>query len=276
MPPTDPPAAVDDHLGALADALLDHQPWDGPARLVAVVAADEQAVDLLARELGGHPAAELLGFVAPEDWLAVGVSCTGWAARYAPDRFATAVARGTLDVRPSAAGDRVRVRQVTVASRRDTWASRLHLAGDAPVDAGAPAGLVPDCLARTLGLATAPPAVPAAEVLLVAWCEELARAADVVGGPLTWREVSALAPPPVPPGDGWAALRWAAVTGDLPVPDLGPTIAAWMDDGMFARWVLSGTPPLADAVRRARRVLTGDAARRLDRVVAELVPDRST
>lgn len=142
---------------------------------------------------GQHPLTELLGFVAPDDCLAIGTICHGWATQ-------------RLDSRPSTAPDRRRLRALHVICRDGGEVGGLHLdGGELELRADA-IGMVPDALRRTLALPTPPP-----------------------DG----------APP-----DGyatWAEARWAVVTGELEAPDLDASTAAWMDDGMFARWFV-GSP----------------------------------
>lgn len=59
-------------------------------------------------------------------------------------------------------------------------------------------------------------------------------------------------------------------TVDWSDPPLGltPEAAAWMDDGMFSRWVLGGYPPLDDLRAIANETLPITVARRVDATLA--------
>jgi len=54
----------------------------------------------------------------------------------------------------------------------------------------------------------------------------------------------------------------------FPAPDLSKEEAQWMDDTMFARWVLSALPDLAPATALLRAVGASDAAAGVDAVIA--------
>lgn len=271
--PTAPPfpdlSAV---LPALAEALLHTQADHGPARCVTVTTT-AGGIEVAAVPLEGHPADTLLGLALPDAVVALGVACSGWAARYDAAAFEAACRRAAPADRPGRHPGRRRVRQATVVGRSGSVASCLHLDGERPVDAGRPAGLILDCLLRALDRPTDPPPVAALEVLVVAWCQALAalgRTGDRAGGRWSWPAAIAAAPPPEPIGVTWGDLRWAAVDGAVPVADLSPSTAAWMDDGMFARWVLPAVPDLRVAQAAAAAVLTDAARRHLDTLVTAL------
>lgn len=107
-----------------------------------------------------------------------------------------------LCTRPSTASDRQRLRALHVICRDGGEVGGLHLEGGVLQLRADAIGTVPDALRRTLGLPTPPPEKP-------------------------------------PPAGylSWDAARWDVVTGKVELPDLDATGAAWMDDGMFARWV---------------------------------------
>ncbi len=54
----------------------------------------------------------------------------------------------------------------------------------------------------------------------------------------------------------WPHLRRAAAAGAWAVEDLDPEGAAWMDDGMFARWVTADFPLLDDYLAELDALLT--------------------
>ncbi|MEZ5167411.1 MAG: hypothetical protein R2695_13325 [Acidimicrobiales bacterium] len=43
---------------------------------------------------------------------------------------------------------------------------------------------------------------------------------------------------------GWAGFRARATSPGAPWPGMSPAIASWLDDGSFARWVLTDLPPI--------------------------------
>jgi hypothetical protein len=53
----------------------------------------------------------------------------------------------------------------------------------------------------------------------------------------------------------WSELRAADEPLPLPGGSLAPSIAGWMDDGFFARWVLGAYPPLATVAFELRDLL---------------------
>jgi hypothetical protein len=200
-----------------------------------------------------HPLDVLLGFAAPPEWAALGVAAPGTG--------------HALD------GDQPPERvHVTMLIARSGASAGVLRRGDRATPLGdPPQGLVADACRRALGLPTAPP--PATTVgLWVRWwldglvqaSAERARGAPVPG----WADAVALHPASfVPaPGEpapepaavaaatlgladawGWGRLRGCPEVADrLPGPmpaALTPDVATWMDDGMFARWLLSALPP---------------------------------
>ena len=123
-----------------------------------------------------------------------------------------------------------------------------------------------DCLRRAIGLPTPPPpcgpvawwAVDWLDATLEAVCRDPAR-------PWTWARVSGCTRARVrsrptargPRSSSWpgqgAGLDWSSIRrhvgaeGGARCP-IGPELAAWMDDGMFARWLLGSRPDPVDVV----------------------------
>ena len=148
-------------------------------------------------------------------------------------------------------------------------------------------GRVLDVLRRTMGLATPPPEVPAGRLVAIIWLMTI----DLIGshrpGRLTWSDVldANLAPEvlrdELPPGDPetqirlfadqktWDAYRLAAAS--LEECDLcDPHLAAWMDEGIFSRYVLETLPSLEELLNDVRPRLVPAAARRLGHLVHEI------
>jgi hypothetical protein len=66
----------------------------------------------------------------------------------------------------------------------------------------------------------------------------------------------------------WGELRLRAAAGRRdPGIEVPGDLAAWMDDGMFARWVLGGLPPFPTLLQRCSRVLSLEVYRRVRRTL---------
>lgn len=242
----------DDDLGPV-DAL----PTGESASLVRVTRSGEVAVRSLD---GDHPFDALLGFVAPDDWEVFGVIAPGWGTYYAGPH----------------AGTRRRCRAIHLAQRGGEEASIVRFYGD---DAGTVTtepqspGRVADCIRRAMGLPT--PSEPDTSVFAY-WSDQVllalaARGHPSFGGRLVEREEI----------DGflieraatWGDLRWQVIQcGDHPVID--PSLAAWMDDGMFARTMLAEMVDPDVAIDAAKRACTPAAwTYLLTRFVSDAIHD---
>jgi hypothetical protein len=269
-----PLSAVADVLAILAtespdDALLVRIEGGPPTH-------PDDEIDLGVRPLESHPVDALLGFEAPAGWWALGVVTAGWA-NAAEDvdgiDFANGTRRGPrLADRPG----RRRATTVTLIARDGTEASRIAIGDEPPMAPGPAAGLVPDCLRRALGVATEPPAVGTGHLFAAMWLHSITDTSATARRRVGWTEAAALHP--VGSGSAcdelvevaaglasvvdWPALRKATVEGRWCVPDLEPTVAAWMDEGMFARWVMGGVLPIPELLRRvAEATSTGTFGR---------------
>jgi hypothetical protein len=206
---------------------------------------------------GEHPVDALLGFRAPGDVDALGVVVSG-----------TARPLGGPGEMPTG-----RVRIIQIHARDGRSASRLRSIGTDPpvvVDTVAADGDVADCVRRALDLPTPPPPHPPIVWWAIDWLDALLdRACREPSRRWTWNDVSALhplagSPPPDSPrslielvverseGLAWSGLRLATADAGLatdgPPCPIGPDLAAWMDDGMFARWLLGSRPEPVDVV----------------------------
>jgi hypothetical protein len=275
-----PPAVVDElarqiagaHVGAVHPSLVRLRPG-----------ADGVEVGVCALPDGVHPADALVGQVVPEAWTASGV-------------VAPARAR-SLDG-PDDGGARTVV--AVLVTREGHLASHaVDLAGAdvAGLVAGgeAPVGRIPDLLRRTLGLPTAPPRVPAAEWWRVCWLDAVVTAAADPGPavdpdhPLTGALPSPLVralvdDPTLCAVEGWGRIR--AVAAAAPPTEPGPAAvrrtvspfvdaaaAAWMDDGCFARWLLTALPSVDELLALADDLLPPDVARQLRAVARPPEPE---
>ena len=267
-----------DRLVTLLDAAFRGEGWHQPHRLVSLEpdADDPDGLAFGFRVLpdGAHPLDHLLGFVAPPSWWALGLVCYGWAAP--PD--------ATARSRPSLHPSRRRVRVVTLLGRDGDERATATLDDGTVIDEPG-VGTVTDALRRCLGLPTTAPPVSTAELFAALWLGRVAAAPDR----LSWAEAARLHPAlavleagghrPQPEelvaagralhrAMSWSELRLRAAAGRRdPGVEVPADLAAWMDDGMFARWVLGGLPSFPELVHRCRRVLSPEVLRRLRRVL---------
>src|SRR5947209_4028392 len=105
-------------LVRLIDAKAEERGWNEGHFLVNVVGIDAEGCDIGFKDIEGHPLNSLLGFTAPEEWLALGVCAEGWAA--------------SMDAgcRPSKAKGRMRMRSTVLVTRDGGVASGMRLAGE--------------------------------------------------------------------------------------------------------------------------------------------------
>jgi hypothetical protein len=287
---THPPTPLDPtHLEVLASVLLegaDLGPGDPPHLLRVRLGADgagEEEVELGIQPLdaGDHPLDALLGFEAPDDWAAIGVLATGRAT--------------TADVTPAGRARRAgRPRPVVTAhlvARDGSWASswrplddRAGLRGTdsgSAEDAHACTGRIDDAVRRAMGVATAPPPASTVGLLATQWLDAVVTSAATADRRPGTREVLAAHPAVGALGldpdtvtlrqviaeserlaerRPWHRLRAACVEGTWPDAGLDPALAAWFDDGSFARWVLGGWPDLGELEGAVVALLPGAPA----------------
>ncbi len=219
-------AAIDDALAEKADH---------PAMLVRVTTdASGGEVALVPLEPGAHPVDALLGFTAPAAWVAVGVVATGTAR--------------SLDTAPTASR---RVRIVHLVDRGGREASLLHdLEEGTVLPCPSPAdGHIADLCRRMLGLPTAAPPPSVLPWWTTLWLDRIL--AESLADPTTrwtWPRLAVLHPAvdpdalPIDPEElaEGAVLRAASVSWETVRREVASgELADWMDDGMFARWILS-------------------------------------
>jgi hypothetical protein len=244
----------------------------------------EGSFNLAFHDLGGWKATDaLLGFSAPDDWAVLGSVSGGWAAP----------ADDAAD-RPSAHPEAVRARTIALVARSGMVATRTTTADGRRIDER-PVGPGMDVLHRALGLATPAPEQTVDELLTGLWLEAIARTghdAQREGRRLTWPQVARLHPAlwllaqgghRAKPDDlvrcanaltnvlDWTEVRRQCAERAWLAGLVEPADAAWMDEGMLARWlVLAHLAPVGVAVRRAHNVLRREVAARLDDALHEL------
>ena len=243
----------------LAEPRLTSSPIDPADTLVVVALTDPD------------PVVQLLGFTAPPQWWAVGV-VTGARARPLDDPTAPTV-WGTL---------------VHLIERGGTSVSLLGRPGHEPLalggDTAAVEGRLGDACRRMLGLSTAPPPSDMTAHVIDLWLDVVARdGCDHPG--LDWDAVVARHPAGPVPGAGsvcptpalmarhtvafgamldWERYRGTCVRlGRSPFGDVDGDVAAWMDTGMFARWMLGEALPWPERMELLDGLLSPGAADRL-------------
>jgi hypothetical protein len=225
-----------------------------------------------------HPLDLLLGFVAPTHWSALGVSSCGLQHQLGDDGR---VVRGA---------DPPRVRITVLTDRSGRGAGLLRRGAGLTALPGPPEGTVVDACRRALGVDTAPPPRTTVGLWTRCWLDRvvdsLAGSGGAGAGPPTWRDITRLHPASSAAstlGSGvgrgldpdaladatraladawpWARLRADPAVVDVPGPLPDARVAAWMDDGMWARWLLAAFPALDDLVDAACSLLAPDLAR---------------
>jgi hypothetical protein len=267
---------VFDFLGQLADTLCS-DPDDDRGGLLVHVAPAEGGVTVGMLDVEGQAPVELLlGMVAPDEWLALGLAAHGWAypLEAAPQRNRQ---------------QRRRTSSVVLVHRSGEVVSRLRVGEE--VHREPPAyGLTLDGLQRALGLPTAPPLVSTADFFAWLWLVTVIGAAEQRAGSLSWAEARALHPAvevlgglliegaddPVAASQAlahrfdWDWLRWSAVEDKWRLAGLTPTEAAWCDAGAYSRWVMHRLPGFATLLGEVRRTAGSGVARRCASVLRHL------
>lgn len=264
MPSTPSPSPDRDALLALATMAAEQLAGDSGGALLRVHEAASGADCLAWLPLqGAHPLEALLGYVAPPEWWAIGVCAPGRAHS----------ADGTDDVTAT-----------LLVDRTGATASILQRGDDREVLPGRPDGVLADACRRALGLPTAPPPWSSLMLWTQAWLDRIVEAdgARPPGLPsLSWAAVARLHPASTGPGDPvalaldaaalaeawpWARLRAESGVADLAGARPSPALAQWMDDGMWARWLLAGLPGGTDLLAAVQDLLTAPMAEAVTRV----------
>jgi hypothetical protein len=264
-------------LALTADADLSAAAVGGAVLRFSDLAPADRAFTWLPLD-GHHPLELLMGFRAPLHWRLLGVSCTG---------LARHLRRGGGPQAPLPEGDAV---TVTLLVDRDGDAACVVRRGDevTPMP-GRPEGTVADACRRALALPTAPPPRSTLALWTLAWLDrlvEVASRADAAFRLATWAQVAELHPA-VGPLTGavtgvsgpaalaasaqalaeawtWARLRDDPAVVEVPGRPPSPQVAGWMDDGMWARWLLSRLPGHDDLLAAVHALLPARLAEGVD------------
>lgn len=263
----------------LLDALGDRVAEQGRPMWVRVLDAPD-AADGFDLDLDDSPEG-LLGWVAPDDCQGVGVVATG---RVTLDEGSE---DGPGGLRP---GHTPGVRLACVVSRDGVVGWRMVVPGGTCLEAPPAEGRLLDCFRRCFGLPTPPPLADTARVEVVVWLLAVHDAIRRTGRRLSWHEVAELHPVSANrihpqllhrtrPADladlirmaawnwSWEDLRRAAAEGRWGDDIIEPRLAAWMDQGMFARWILGELPAPDELIDAVRPHLSPSTARRLAHAV---------
>jgi hypothetical protein len=222
----------------------------------------------------------LLGWVATPDCQAVGLVATGRL------RALPGAAAGTVDP------GRDRLRLACLVTRHGEVVCKMSLPdgtatglikSDAPSE-----GRMLDSLRRCFGLPTPPPPIGPGRLQAVAWLVAILEQGTAARRRLSWSDVSRLHPVALALGTdlresdtgllssllrvagsawSWEDFRQQAERHACLVDLIDPKLAGWMDEGMFARWILSELPSPDELLARVRAYLAPSAARRLAHAV---------
>lgn len=237
---------------------------------------------------GCSPFDEVLGFRAPQRWSAVGLHCSGNA--HPLDEVFDG---NSGDVRRllTAGAEPTDVRLTMLIDRGGGGTALMRTGSTVTPLPGIPEGLIADACRRALGLPTADPPPTTTELWLRVWLDRIVEQVafdDDVGHYWTFDDVAALHPAwlglvAIRPPDRfdpdavagashllaeewpWSRLRAARDLVETQRPPLTPDEAEWMDDGMFARWLLAESPSV--------ELVLGTAAQLLAQPVVEEITD---
>jgi hypothetical protein len=182
------------------------------------------------------------------------------------------------------------VRTVHIVTRDGSSQGRLLSHDGFEVSSGAD-GVVADAMCRSLGVATAPPTLPAAWYWLLVWMADIVELAPTANA----REVVAWHPAVDPrdltavhDGDlgdfvrrlhanhadefDWGSIRRKAMAGWLDVGSCPSDLAAWFDDGSFCRWLADQLPMPGDLLEVADSLLDEPVRAVVLPIIADLVP----
>ena len=291
--PSQPPLAdVARHLEAAVHAAG----WGGPPLLMCL-GDDPSHPDASSplppvEPVADDPVADLLGYVVPADCSGLAVVAEGSGRRLVDGD--DAVADGDAPPTP--------YRLAYVLHRSGRAASVLRPHGGAPLvdevadgERAGPQGRLVDVCHRALDLPTAPPPPTTAQLWALSWLDLLLARALGTPRPMTWAAVAGAHPAVAlleqaegAPVDGtavrpeilarlgvalgraqpWDELRRATGAGEWSPHGLAADHAAWMDAGMYARWVTGEFLPVPVYLDELAVVLPGPVMAGVGAVVA--------
>ncbi len=267
-PPSPDPNLLDALAGIIDRATAGAQ----GASLWGITTSPDGEIELGLLPITGHPFDELVGFDAPQQWRAMAVRAVGRGRSLDdPDQPPRAVAATMVIGRDGITRSRLRWLDDGGGTAGESTASERQ---PGPVE-----GLIADACRRALGLATAPPHTGSAAAWALLWLDRVVeRSGDPVRRPRTWAAAVALHPSAVaadPDGtwiladpDGlveaarahaeiwhWGRLRREPFALGPIGAAMPAEASAWMDDGLFSRWLLAELPDPAELMGAVSDVL---------------------
>jgi hypothetical protein len=180
----------------------------------------------------------------------------------------------------------------SAACARRPDGSSIDIAAPTLDDRDSPVGRVADVLRRVLGLPTAPPSTSPDELWARLWLD---RVLEEVGADRrrhwSWPSVAVLHPAArlvlddvggdlfdvaesmprlaeiLARSRSWSDLRHGYVAGQWDAPAVPAEIAAWMDDGIFSRWLLDGVPVCGATLLALRDLLPAGVTDQIERLL---------
>lgn len=241
----------------------------------------------------------LLGWRAPHDCVAVGMVATGRGRVTVDSEEPAGGSSNSSDLadRVNDSGGALSLRMACIVSRDREIGWWMELPDSTLRTEPPAAGRMLDVLLRCFALPTPPPDEPASEIHSAAWLASVMDGGMSSDRRLTWSDVEQLHPlARVLAGDvdvriplsgeedevaqqqfegllriaaaacSWEEIRMQATRGELEA-FIEPELAAWMDEGMFSRWLSSIIPPIDHLLEATRPLLVPSAARRLAHAV---------
>jgi hypothetical protein len=223
---------------------------------------------------------DVMGWLAPPECAALAVVATATVTRF----------DGPTEPRvPIPLGRTPGARFACVVGRdaRLGWAMRLPDGtelNEVPED-----GRMLDCLRRCLGLPTPPPPKGSGWVQSVLWLAAILEEGGRTDRRLGWREILELHPvasgvlesPDIEVTEDnllglvrlassiwtWERLRRDTIVNHWASQVVSAEVAAWMDEGMFARWILAALPDADELMTQVRHCVAPSTARRIAHAV---------
>lgn len=262
----------------ILDEVGDHTAEQRHPTLVEVTDAAEGGQHFRLTFLTDGP--DLLGWSAPSACVALGMVATA----------TIEVIEGPVEPAiPLPLDTTTGVRISCVVGRDGGIGWRMRLPNGSELDQAPEEGRLLDCLRRCLGLATPPPPASPGRLQSVLWLTTVLDEARRSSRRLGWREIIELHPVAEAFRSAfdfdvserhladlvdlasstwtWTRLRQDAVSNQWASAVVAGHVADWMDDGMFARWILAELPAPEELVGRIRHVVAPSTARRIAHTV---------
>jgi hypothetical protein len=260
-------------LDALGDQVADH----GYPTWVQIVGRprDGELVQFL-----GLDDMDVMGWLAPPHCDALGIVATATVTRF----------DGPIEPPvPIPLGRTPGARFACVVGRDALMGWSMRLPDGSELNEAPKEGRMLDCLRRCLELPTPPPPEGPGSIQSVLWLAAIVEEGSQANRRLGWREVLRLHPvasgitetPDVEvTGQNlpelvrlsssiwtWERLRRDTLINHWAADVVSDDVARWMDDGMFARWILAELPAADELLTRVRQYVAPSTARRIAHAV---------